>query len=219
MRLFKRHEDQDIYSVTIKNPVRFQLDIDHTSVGLSFLQTSRVISQHKARTKNPKLSGLNAHIVSQYVRVLVGVNLEIVAKLLSNDHVWAFSLAGDGSSHYGTSFFDVRIRLCTTGILYNIHLVVLPFYDRHTANITNLIATLLNAIFPAWRDKLISVSTDGENTMTGRLNGVVTQLQKLATNDVIWSLAPSLCCKNSLLHVATELPSYLVRSASNRLGR
>jgi hypothetical protein len=46
------------------------------------------------------------------VRVNVGSNLQVLSDVLNDDEVWAFSLAGDSSTHHDTSFFDVRIRTC-----------------------------------------------------------------------------------------------------------
>jgi hypothetical protein len=184
MKLFNQEEDGS-YSVTIKNPTRFWLAIDHTSAGLSFRQTAAVIDHHKNRTKNPKLAGLNDHMVGQFVRILVGGNLQIMADILSNPSVWSFALAGDGSTHRDVSFFDIRVRVCVHGVLYNLHLVALPSFLRHTAaNITTLICNVLDNMCSGWRDKLIAVSSDGENTMTGRIGGVVTLLEKEATNTV-----------------------------------
>jgi hypothetical protein len=74
MKLFKLQEDGS-YLVTIKNSLRFDLAIQHVSVGLSFRQTSKVIEQHRSTTKNAKLSGLNDHMVDQFVYVLLVVSL------------------------------------------------------------------------------------------------------------------------------------------------
>jgi hypothetical protein len=46
------------------------------------------------------------------VRVHVGANLQVLSDVLNDDEVWAFSLAGDGTTHFNMSFFDVRIRTC-----------------------------------------------------------------------------------------------------------
>jgi hypothetical protein len=62
MKLFKLQEDGS-YLVTIKNSLRFNLAIQHVSIGLSFRHTSKVIKQHHSVTKNAKLSGLNDHMV------------------------------------------------------------------------------------------------------------------------------------------------------------
>ncbi|RHZ28071.1 hypothetical protein DYB37_002647 [Aphanomyces astaci] len=100
--------------------------------------------------------------------------------------VWAFSLAGDGSIHRGQSFFDLRLRLYWHGRLLNLHLVALPMFDRHTAeNMFNMIVKLLDALFPKWRAKLIGVSSDGENTMTGRHRGLVTMLVAAAEYNIM----------------------------------
>jgi hypothetical protein len=120
------------------------------------------------------------------VRVLVGANLQTLSRILSKPQVFAFSIAGDGSTHFESSFFDIRIRLGVDGVLHNLHLVIVPFFGRHTAvNILELVVKILDVLFPSWRDKLISVSSDGENTMTGRKGGFVTLLEKEATNKIL----------------------------------
>ncbi len=72
-----------MYFVTIKNPLHFWLAIDHTSSSLSFRQTTVVIEQHRVRTKNPKLMGLNNHMVSQFLHVLVVADLQMIFEILS----------------------------------------------------------------------------------------------------------------------------------------
>jgi hypothetical protein len=100
-----------------------------------------------------------------------------MAKVINDPSVWAFSLAADATSHTGGSLLDQRIRVCLNGVLYNLHLVFVPFFERHTAvNYVKLIKILLDSLSPLWRDKVISISSDGENTMTGRHAGVVTLL-------------------------------------------
>jgi hypothetical protein len=66
LKLFRKENDGS-YSVIIKNQLRFLLARDHVSVGPSFRQTVRVITQHRTRTKNAKLVGLNGHTVGQFV--------------------------------------------------------------------------------------------------------------------------------------------------------
>jgi hypothetical protein len=74
MKLFKLQEDGS-YLVIIKNSLHFNLAIEHVSVGLSFRQTTAVITQHWNLCKNSKLVGLNDHMVGQFVRVLLAVAL------------------------------------------------------------------------------------------------------------------------------------------------
>jgi len=48
MALFKKvPETTTSYCITIKNMKQFELALNHTSIGLSFRQTSVVIDQHK----------------------------------------------------------------------------------------------------------------------------------------------------------------------------
>jgi hypothetical protein len=124
----------------VNNAILYNLTLQHMSVGLSFKQTSAMIGQHKDVFGNGKLVGLKNHEVGKMVRVNVGANLQVLSDVLNHHDVWAFSLTGDGSTHQGVSFFDVRIRVCVDGRMFNIHLVVVPFYDCHSVvNICKMI--------------------------------------------------------------------------------
>jgi hypothetical protein len=111
MRLFQLDESGAMYSMTIKNPLRFWLAIDHTSFRFSFWQTTAITEKHHVQTKIPKLMGLHDHMVSQFVRVLVVANLQMIYEILSQPRVFTFSITGDGSTHYESSYFDIRIRM------------------------------------------------------------------------------------------------------------
>ncbi|CAK9860023.1 unnamed protein product [Sphagnum jensenii] len=80
-KLFKLQEDGS-YLVIIKNSLRFNFAIEHVSVGLSFCQTAAVITQHRNLCKNSKLTGLNDHMVGQFVRVLLTVALQPMSTIM-----------------------------------------------------------------------------------------------------------------------------------------
>lgn len=146
MKLFKLQPDGS-YLVTIKNSLRFNLAMQHVSVGLSFRQTAKVIELHRVATKNPKLNDINDHMVSQFVRVLLAVALQIISDILMDPNIWAFSLAADASTHLGVPVLDQQICVCVKGVLYNFHLVLVPFFERHTAqNYVKLIKTMLDSV-------------------------------------------------------------------------
>jgi hypothetical protein len=93
--------------------------------------------------------------------------------MLNNDSVWAKSLAGDSSTHRGQSFFDMRLRICYRGSLFNLHLVAIPMFDRHTAVIIfNMLTKFLDMLYANWRTKLIDMSSDIKRTMINRLGGL-----------------------------------------------
>jgi len=193
LELFEKKEkgnDQDdagdFYEVKIPNKLRFDLALDHISAGLSFNQVGIIMEQYKTALGNAKLKGMTGSLASNYTRVLVAANLQTIGALLAAKDQWAFSLAADGSTSQGVSFFDLRIRLSVDGVLRNIQLLVVPFFDRHTAvNITKLVCKILDAVSPGWRTRLLSVGSDGENTMTGRHGGVVTLLSIEASNKIL----------------------------------
>jgi len=67
-----------------------------------------------------------------------------------------------------------------------LHLVIVPFCGRHTAiNILALIVKILDVLFPMWHDKLISVSSASENTITCCHGGFMTLFEKEATNNIL----------------------------------
>jgi hypothetical protein len=63
MKLFEKNEEEPHYTATIKNIVRFELAIDHVSIGMSFRQVAGAIQHAKDRMKMSKLSGINDLIV------------------------------------------------------------------------------------------------------------------------------------------------------------
>jgi len=88
--------------------------------------------------------------------------------------------------NYKSSYFDIRIWVSINGVLHNLHLVIVLFYGRHIAvNILALIVKIFDVLFPMWRNKLILVNNDSENTMTGCHGGFVTLLKKEATNNIM----------------------------------
>jgi hypothetical protein len=147
----------------------------------------------------------------------LAVALQLVSNVLCNTSIWAFSLAGDASTHQGTPLLDQCIRGCFNGVLMVLHLVLVPFFQRHTAvNYVTMIKTVMNVLCPTWNDKLISIASDGENTMTGRTGGVVTLLERQCTNPVlrVW------CVPHQLdLVVKTATVGVDMASSTRRLMR
>jgi hypothetical protein len=76
----------------------------------------------------------------------------------------------------------MHIHICVNNVLSNLHLVAIPMFKRHIVdNIFNLIARFLDVLNDAttiWRAKLVSMSVDGENTMTKCHCGIVTHLEQ-----------------------------------------
>jgi hypothetical protein len=86
LKLFVKADDVDPdapYKIEIKNVLCFDLATAHTSIGFSFRQTARIIAQHRAICKNPLLSGISDYTVGQFVRIQVGINLQLMASILA----------------------------------------------------------------------------------------------------------------------------------------
>ncbi len=143
--------------------------------------------QHtKERCSLSKLGDINDTIVGQYVHAGIAFALQRIADLCVDESIWALSLAGDGSTHCGQHFFDLRLCVCYRGVLVNLHFVANPQFDRHTAlNTFNMLVKFLDALYGLWRRKLINVGTNGESTMVGRFNGLVTRMARTAEHHVL----------------------------------
>jgi hypothetical protein len=96
-----------------------------------------------------------------------------------------FSIAFDGSTHRGTTFFVVRIRIFVKGIIYNFHLIAMPHFSRHTTDLqVKVLVTFFSALCVLWADKLIGVAIDGKCTNMEHIIGIQKQLVDLTTHDV-----------------------------------
>jgi hypothetical protein len=204
LQLFKLNENKDGYTISIKRVMHFKLAIQHVSCGLSFRQVATTIEQTKNTCKIAKLSGLNDTIIGQYVRILVDHTLQVINNILANDDVWPFAISFDGSQHRGRTFFDVRIRVGMNGVLHNLHLIAMPHFDHHTAaNQEAMLVKLLGALFARWMRKLIGVTTNGEKTNMGHVNGVQVRMVRCAEFKVvqIWCVPHQL---DLVVHVAID---------------
>lgn len=98
-------------------------------------------------------------MVGQFVRVLIAVAFQTISNVINDLWIWAIWLATDASSHFGVTLLDPRVRVCVRGILYNLHIVLVPFFERHTAvNYVKLIKVVLDSFSSIWRDKVISIA-------------------------------------------------------------
>jgi len=69
--------------------------------------------------------------------------------LCENKSIWAFSLANDASTHWGSSYLDNRIQFQLHGKLYDVHVIAIPMFEQHTGiNMFHLITHFLNIICP-----------------------------------------------------------------------
>ena len=101
----------------------------------------------------------------------------------------SLSLDYDDLTHNGIPFFDVRIQNCVNCNLYNLHLVVVPCFDRLTAeNTVNLIKPLSDSVCEAWQNEIISITTNSERTNNAWQNGVFARLARMAAHNLmrIW---------------------------------
>ena len=180
LKLFKRMSDVDMYEVAIKNRKQFQLCIGQISRGNSFRQIAGNLTSIKDIIGPSGIGSVTEEVVSNYARQISAISLQrLMIILRENKSIWAFSLANDASTHWGSSYLDNRIRFQLRGKLYDIHAIAIPIFEQHTGiNMFRLITRFLDIICPIWRQKLLGVASDGASVMTGEFQGVVTRIEK-----------------------------------------
>jgi hypothetical protein len=105
-------------------------------------------------------------------------DLRRLAGIIRSHNCWAFSIAFDGATTQGKSSIDVISRINVHFEVENVHLLAIPMYESHTGlAMANPVSNLLNAMCPvAWECKLVGISTDGADNMTGRVSGAMSRL-------------------------------------------
>ena len=167
----------DSYRMNIKNPAQFQRVVDYVSAGASFRMASRIVQMTRDRTGLASIGRASEGKVTSYLRIACALNLQKISEV-----TWTFGIAmEDMSTHMSTSYLDIRIRLFTGGAVHNFHLLAIPMFSRHTGEQIFLhAAKALDVICPQWRDIIMSISTDGERKMTGRVQGFATLFEQVA---------------------------------------
>jgi hypothetical protein len=65
--------------------------------------------------------------------------------------------------------------------VHEFHILSIPVHERHTGEtIFNKFAKAMDALFPDWRETINGASSDGEKKMTGRHQGVITRMHRVA---------------------------------------
>ncbi|KAI2514226.1 hypothetical protein MHU86_119 [Fragilaria crotonensis] len=168
------------YVATVSSKMQFYSCIKMVASGLSFRQASRVMQDMKETLGLSALGSMCPQKVSSFVRIVCASNLQTISAILKES--WAFSIALDGGNKSDTTYLDVRIRVVSScGVLSNLHLLAIPMRDRHTGeHMYDLASTALDNLAPDWRNRIISVTTDGASSMTGQYRGVASRFGNAA---------------------------------------
>jgi hypothetical protein len=124
------------------------------------------------------LTGIREKKICQYVRAVVGNNLQTMSDLVRTKECWYFSIAFDGATVQGRALLDVRLRLLVGGCIENLHLLAIPLREAHTglymAKVVHSLTTVM--LGENCKENLVGICTDGARNMTGLVNGAVTHL-------------------------------------------
>lgn len=163
---------EDYYQYHLRNPIEFEAVVQ-LGADMSFQNAEKAINTLNALTGLNGFSHMNRRKVSSYIRI--GCLLALQDLNVIMEDAWTYSLALDMATYGSTHYLDVRVRLYGGGGIQNLHLVAVPVHERRTSeNMFKVLERVLDQVSLSWRKKLLSVTTDGENKMTGRHQGFVT---------------------------------------------
>ncbi|KAH9563585.1 hypothetical protein CY35_05G133100 [Sphagnum magellanicum] len=188
------------YAITVTNTKQFQLVV------------TQVIMETKEVLGIGSIGSCSEGIVSRYARFICAMNLQCIAELLRQ--CWAFSVALDMATHMAThmatSYCDVCICICHKSTVHDFHLLFILVHERHAGEIIfNTFAKAMDALFPDWRETIIGASSDGEKKMTGRHQGVITRIHRVAKLGFMRSFY--LAIPDTFYSTFTLLVAYLCR--------
>ncbi|KAI9911291.1 hypothetical protein PsorP6_009055 [Peronosclerospora sorghi] len=185
--VFKLHEEAlpednaDVYSVKIESVLRFKMISGFVSKVASFRSASKFVDVAREVTNLSYLQGCSEGVCATYIRIICAASLQDIHDILRR--CWAYSIALDVGHAQGTSYMDVRIRFgASAGMLVNVHVIALPLHTKKTTETQfNTTSKALDAIDSSGLSMIVSIGTDGERTMTGRLSGVQTRFEQAET--------------------------------------
>ena len=159
-------DQQQRYEALWTNTLQLDLIVSFVAVGTSFCQASSLLLQTKEKTGLGYIGCTSIGKIIRAVRYVCALNLETMSRVLND--TWAYSIAVDGGAKSNVPYLDICARFCVGPRLFNVHVVALLMYESHTGeNMAAAIEKFFCALCPKWKDKLISVSTDGASRMTG----------------------------------------------------
>lgn len=122
-------EDDDVV-IHINSRFRFNLVVSSVAKGSDFRQTAAAMAEQKNHTELAIPRSISYHVLGNLDRVLIAASLQMLRSLSSSKENWSFSSAGDGSTCYSVSFYDIRARIMVRLELRNVNVV--SFFEKHT---------------------------------------------------------------------------------------
>ena len=167
------------YAIIVSNTKQFQLVAQYLAAGLSFCQVEQVMLDRKELLGIGSIGSFSDGIFGRYARFICSMNLQCIVELLWK--CWVFCVALDMATHMATAYCNVRIHICHKITARDFHLLSIPVHDRHTGDIIfNTSAKAMDALYLDWREIIIGASLDDKKKMTGRHQGVIKRMQRIA---------------------------------------
>jgi len=176
-KTLKDSKHPQLFEVKIPNKGEFLLIVGFVGKGMSFKligEACKLINKHIATSE---ITTGYYEVVSYYTRYALIFNLEYVRRRLAE--CGGFSIAFDAAKHSYSNYICLRARFLQGAEIKDAHIMLIPFNESHTGvNMFNKIVPVLDIICPAWRVKLIGISTDGARNNVGKFAGSVSLIAK-----------------------------------------
>ncbi|EGZ21004.1 hypothetical protein PHYSODRAFT_329049 [Phytophthora sojae] len=164
------------YRVALFRRAELDVAVDSLATGLSVQQAARHLAALEKRTTGENCAATSFPCVKEgemrdLARLAVSASLQVVSQLLAG--TWGFGLVlrevTAAPTLPGAGYLDVRVVVYAQGELRDIHVIALPQLERRTAfELAQTIETVLDAVFPLWRTRVLGISHDGHPGTGGR---------------------------------------------------
>ncbi|KAE9041235.1 hypothetical protein PR003_g4417 [Phytophthora rubi] len=172
------------YRVALFRRLELDVAVDSLATGLSPRQASQYLAALGRRTTGASFILLTEEEMRDLARLAVSESLQVVAQLLAD--AWGFGLVlrevTAAPTVYGAGYLDVRVVVYARGKLRDVHVVALPLFERRTAvALVQVIETVLDAVFPLWRTRVLGITHGGYPGTGGGANSAASTGQAAST--------------------------------------
>ena len=140
-------EGKYCYYMTIKNLLKFRLDVDYVLYGVRFRHADWVLQSTKERNGLAIIGLCNVATIANYSLIFFAFNLHNMSEML--EMVWTLLIAMDMSNYMSMLYLDVFIRLHLDMIgIINMNFLAIPVYDLHTIDVIfDTVTNSLDALY------------------------------------------------------------------------
>eukprot|EP00918_Siedleckia_nematoides_P095779 GHVU01210151.1.p1 GENE.GHVU01210151.1~~GHVU01210151.1.p1 ORF type:complete len:351 (-),score=40.58 GHVU01210151.1:1345-2397(-) len=155
---------------------------DLNATGISFNNVEdvvKVVEKHVGKVRELTAPAVSRQAASVTATNTVLFGLQCLGKLMRRSNAVGIALDLSTLECIETTVISVIIRCAFREQMRSFHVATVPMFERTTAKeVFETFLPLLDVLESSWDRKLVSVTTDGENKMTGIHDGVASWFEQ-----------------------------------------